>query len=116
MVLLDEEIAVLKVEAMEMKPGTRLACPQCTVEVVVVRPPSTALVLTCDGVELVDGAAERPGAGHGEPAGEGVLVGKRYSDETSGLELLCAKAGPGSLAADGRGVAIKGAKPLPSSD
>jgi hypothetical protein len=101
---------------MELKPGTRLACPQCTVEVVVVRPPSAAVVLTCDGVELVDGTAERPGTGHAEPAGEGVLVGKRYSDETSGLELLCAKAGQGSITADGRGVAVKGAKPLPSSD
>lgn len=101
---------------MEMKPGTRLACPQCTVEVVVVRPPSTALVLTCEGVELVDSVAERPGGGHEAPSGDGTLVGKRYSDETSGLEVLCAKAGPGSLAADGRAVTIKGAKPLPSSD
>jgi hypothetical protein len=101
---------------MEMKPGARLACPLCTVEVVVVRPPGAALVLTCDGVELVAGAAARPGGGHDAASGEGTLVGKRYNDETSGLEVLCAKAGPGSLAADGRDVTIKGAKPLPSSD
>jgi hypothetical protein len=100
---------------MEMKPGTRLACPVCTVELVVVRPPSAPLVLTCGGVELVDGTAARSGTGHDDP-GDGVLVGKRYADETSGLEVLCAKAGPGSLAADGRAVSVKGAKPLPSSD
>jgi hypothetical protein len=101
---------------MEMKPGTRLACPVCTVEVVVVRPPTAPLVLACDGVELVDGAADRAGTGHDDPSGEGTLVGKRYGDEPSGLEVLCAKAGHGSLAADGRVVPVKGAKPLPSSD
>jgi hypothetical protein len=73
-------------------------------------------VLTCEGVELVDGTAARPGDGHGTPSGQGTLVGKRYSDETSGLEVLCAKAGPGAVAADQRDLTIKGAKPLPSSD
>jgi hypothetical protein len=101
---------------MEMKPGTRLACPRCTVEVVVVRPPGAALALTCSGDELVEASADRSGTGHDDASGDGTLVGKRYSDETTGLELLCAKAGPGSLAADGRDVLIKGAKPLPSSD
>jgi hypothetical protein len=101
---------------MEMKPGTRLACPQCSTEVVVVRPPSEALVLTCTGAALVEVTAERAGTGHDDASGDGTLVGKRYSDEASGLELLCAKAGPGALAADGRDVLVKGAKPLPSSD
>ena len=50
------------------------------------------------------------------PPGEGTLVGKRYADEESGLEVLCAKPGPGALVADGREVPVKGAKPLPSSD
>ena len=31
-------------------------------------------------------------------------------------QVLCAKPGPGTLAADGRVIEIKGAKPLPSSD
>ncbi len=101
---------------MEIKAGSRLACPECSVELVVVRPPSTAVVLTCGGAELVEAGADRPGGGHADASGEGTLVGKRYADEDTGLEVLCAKPGPGELAADGRAVPIKGAKPLPSSD
>ena len=101
---------------MEIKAGTRLACPDCTVELVVVRPPSAAVSLTCGGVDMVEGGADRPGSGHGDNGGEGTLVGKRYADEDSGIEVLCAKPGPGALAVDGREVPIKGAKPLPSSD
>ena len=88
---------------MDIKAGSRLACPECSVELVVVRPPNSSVVLTCGGVEVVDAAADRPG-------------GKRYADEESGIEVLCAKPGPGTLAADGREVPVKGAKPLPSSD
>ncbi len=101
---------------MEIKAGSRLACPQCTVELVVVRPPSAPVTVTCSGEEVVEAGAERPGAGHGDTSGDGALVGKRYSDEESGLEVLCAKPGPGTLAVDGREITIKGAKPLPSSD
>ena len=72
--------------------------------------------VTCGGVEVVDAAADRPGGGHADASGDGTLVGKRYADEDSGIEVLCAKPGPGTLAADGREVPIKGAKPLPSSD
>ncbi|MEX1217194.1 MAG: hypothetical protein WEA11_01585 [Acidimicrobiales bacterium] len=101
---------------MDIKAGSRLACPECSVELVVVRPPSAAVVLSCGGVAVVEASADRPGGGHGGGSGEGTLVGKRYADEESGIEVLCAKPGPGTLAADGREVPIKGAKPLPSSD
>ena len=101
---------------MDIKAGSRLACPECSVELVVVRPPSSAVVLTCGGVDVVDASADRPGGGHADASGDGTLVGKRYADEDSGIEVLCAKPGPGTLAADGREVPIKGAKPLPSSD
>jgi hypothetical protein len=46
----------------------------------------------------------------------GTLVGKRYRDETSGLEVLCTKVGAGSLSINGVPVPMKEAKPLPSSD
>ena len=101
---------------MEIKAGSRLACPDCTTELVVVKPPSAPVVLTCSGSAVVEATAERPGAGHADAAGDGALVGKRYGDEETGLEVLCAKPGPGTLAADGRVIEIKGAKPLPSSD
>jgi len=101
---------------MEIKAGSRLACPECSVELVVVRPPTNPVTLTCGSAEIADATSDRPGGGHGDAAGEGTLVGKRYADEESGLEVLCAKPGPGTLGADGRDVPIKGAKPLPSSD
>ena len=46
----------------------------------------------------------------------GTLLGKRYADEASGLEVLCTKAGVGSLTLDGSILDVKSAKPLPSSD
>lgn len=101
---------------MDIKAGSRLACPDCTVELVVVRPPSTGVELTCGGVAVIEAGGDRPAGGHADAAGEGTLVGKRYADEESGIEVLCAKPGPGTLAVDGREVPIKGAKPLPSSD
>ena len=101
---------------MDIKAGQRLACPACATEVVVVRPPSTPVTVTCGGEALVDPGADRSGAGHDGATGDGALVGKRYTDEDSTLEVLCSKPGPGALAADGREMPIKGAKPLPSSD
>ena len=47
---------------------------------------------------------------------EGTKMGKRYVDAAGILELLCVKAGQGSLAVDGVALQTKDAKPLPSSD
>lgn len=47
---------------------------------------------------------------------EGTQLGKRYVDESSGLELLCTKAGAGTLAIAAKRLSLKTAKPLPSSD
>jgi len=46
----------------------------------------------------------------------GTQLGKRYVDEPTGLEVLCVKPGSGTLAADGRDLTLKSAKPLPASD
>jgi len=48
--------------------------------------------------------------------GEQVLLGKRYSDEESGIELLCTKTGVGPLSFQGRVLGQKQAKQLPASD
>ena len=45
-----------------------------------------------------------------------MLLGKRYVDDESDIEVLCTKAGDGALAVDGRPLVLKTAKPLPSSD
>jgi hypothetical protein len=46
----------------------------------------------------------------------GTQLGKRYSHEESGLELLCVSAGPGTLAVGGEPLEVMRANPLPSSD
>ena len=50
------------------------------------------------------------------PEGGGFLLGKRYAAGASGVTLLCTKAGPGQLSADGEPLELLAQKPLPSSD
>ena len=102
---------------MEFRPGLKLRSAVCDAEVVVVKPPSAAVDLRCGGAPfLADGQDADPTATLDPSLGDGPLLGKRYADEELGLELLCTRAGTGALTVDGRPLAIKGAKPLPSSD
>lgn len=102
---------------MELKPGSRWKSAVCDAQMVVVRPPSRAGELQCGGTPVlpIDDAASPTGDVSPDFA-EGVAIGKRYVDEDSGLEVLGAKAGKGSLAFDGKLLTLKGAKPLPASD
>lgn len=100
---------------MELTPGMKLRSAACDAQFIVVRAASGDLDLRCGGAPLLAGdeAAEAPL----DPAhAEGSLLGKRYADEEKGLELLCTKAGKGSLSLDGAPLGLKSAKPLPSSD
>jgi hypothetical protein len=102
---------------MDLKPGSRWKSAVCEAQMVVVRPPSTVGELQCGGAAVIpidDGAA--PTGEVSPDFAEGVAIGKRYVDEASGLEVLGAKAGKGSLAFDGKPMTLKGAKPLPASD
>jgi hypothetical protein len=102
-----------------MKPrvGTTLSSTTDDTTVVVVRWGSADLDLTCGGAPMVVG---RPAPeDRREPtaaAGEGTRLGKRYTDEGAGVELLCTKPGTGDLVLDGAVLRIKDAKPLPASD
>ena len=102
---------------MDLKPGSRWKSAVCDAQLVVVRPPKAVGELQCGGKNVlpIDDAAAASGTIDPEYAA-GVLIGKRYFDEDSGLEVLGAKAGKGSLAFNGTAMAIKGAKPLPASD
>jgi hypothetical protein len=60
--------------------------------------------------------AQRTGDAPDPSLAGGTQMGKRYADEASGLEVLCTKAGAGTLTLDGAPIELKGAKPLPSSD
>lgn len=88
---------------MELKPGTKVKPAGTTAEFIVIRSPGGVLELTGGGAPL-DGEA-----------GE-LLIGKRYSDDEGLIELLCTQSGPGPLLLNGRALAAKAAKALPSSD
>jgi hypothetical protein len=47
---------------------------------------------------------------------QGTEIGKRYGNDDLGLELLCTNAGSASISVGSEKLAIKVAKPLPSSD
>lgn len=102
---------------MILKVGQSLASAVDTTTVVVVRSTEGNVTLTCGGVPMSDGKSPT-GDGSGIEAEHvgGALLGKRYVDDASGLEVLCTKAGQGRLALDGAVLEIKAAKPLPSSD
>ena len=101
---------------MELKPGTRFRSQVCETEIVVVKVGQGG-ELACGGVAVVplDGDVDRTlsiVAGHDG----GTLLGKRYTDTTSGVEILCVKPGAGALSVDGRLLELKTAKALPASD
>jgi hypothetical protein len=80
------------------KAGTKLKDDGSGVEAIVVKPPSEA------------------GLGIGPSAGEAVVLGKRYTCETCGAEVLITKGGDGQLSCHGAAMVIAQPKTLPSSD
>jgi hypothetical protein len=102
---------------MELKPGSRWRSAVCDAEIVIVKPPNPMGVLECGGHPVKPHAEKRdPSLSPSPDHAGGTLLGKRYVDEASGLEALCSKTGAGSLSLDGRPLALKEAKKLPSSD
>lgn len=104
----DEEVVVTPTV------GERLGSTACSTEVIVVRPPNNDVDLTCGGLPMAPIPAETTRE-VGED-GPGTLVGKRYADPDSGIELLCTKAGAGQLRIGEIVLSVKQAKNLPSSD
>lgn len=102
---------------MELRPGSRLKSVVCETQVIVVRAPSEGqeVVLCCGGQPMVALDAEDSGRLALDPEqDDGTLLGKRYVYEE--LEVLCTKAGKGSLSVGGVRLPLKEAKPLPASD
>jgi hypothetical protein len=99
-----------------MRVGSRWKSTVDTTEVMVIRGPAADVDLRCGGRPMVTSGAP------GEPApldpayADGTQVGKRYVDDELGLEVLCSKAGQGTLAVGDRALALQSAKPLPTSD
>jgi len=99
-----------------LKAGTRLRSAVCATEVMVVAAPADDVELCCGGAAMIPVAEEPPGGTISPDASKGTQIGKRYVNEAADLELLCTKPGEGSLAVGEAALAIKSAKPLPSSD
>jgi hypothetical protein len=102
---------------MQLKPGSRLESATCDAQVVVVKAPKDGadVDLRCGGEPMREAGA----GGDKLPVsleGDGTLLGKRYADEESGIELLASAAGAGTLSIGTTPIPEKGAKPLPSSD
>lgn len=96
-----------------MKPGTKIKSAVCDTEVMVIK--GSDIVVDCGGKPMCDTRPE-VAADLDEAFAEGTKVGKRYVNEDGSVELLCVKAGKGSLSIGGSPLQIKDSKPLPSSD
>ena len=103
---------------MQLKPGTRLKSTVDTTEVVVVKAPARDIDVRCGGQPMVTAGSPDGGSGGSIDASHsnGTLLGKRYTDANGELELLCTKAGEGSLSDGDEPILQKDAKALPSSD
>ena len=100
-----------------LKPGVRLKSAVCATEVMVIRAPAGEAQLECGGAEMLTVTEAVPEGAKLDPAlAQGSLIGKRYVDAEERYELLCTKAGEGSLALSGAPLGVKQAKALPSSD
>jgi hypothetical protein len=101
----------------DLAAGSRWQSAVDTTEVVVVRPPTTAVELQCGGHPMVPHGTPSPtGMPIDDAHRSGTQLGKRYVDDEVGIEVLCTKAGEASLSVSGRPLTLKTAKPLPSSD
>jgi len=100
----------------QLRAGLALHSVVDTTAVIVVKAPSVDVTVSCGGTEMTD---TKPDVPAGQPApdqSDGTLLGKRYADDALGIELLCTKAGAGTLAVNGLALPLKDAKPLPASD
>ena len=99
----------------ELKPGARFQSTVCTTEVIVVKG-TGASELMCGGAPMAEAGAVEASGGPAADASDGTLLGKRYSDESETVEILCTKAGEGSLAIGDAALAVAQTKTLPASD
>jgi hypothetical protein len=101
---------------MSFRPGQKLRSAVSDAQVVIVRAPATEVVVVCGGARMLQDGEPSGEATLDGSLGDGALMGKRYADDETGIELLCTRPADGALTVDGRPPLIKGAKPLPSRD
>jgi hypothetical protein len=101
---------------MQLKAGTRLRSATDACEIVVVKAPAEPVDLRCGGHAFLAIDAEATPQSIEPGFDQGTQLGKRYADDELGLEVLCTKAGEGSISVGETILAVKGAKALPASD
>jgi hypothetical protein len=99
-----------------MRVGSRWKSAADTTEVLVIRGPKADVDLRCGGHPMVAPGTDAAPVELDPAYADGTQIGKRYVDEDLGLELICSKAGPGTLTVGDRSLALKDARPLPASD
>jgi len=100
----------------QLKPGLKLKSAVCDAEVMVIKA-AGEVALTCGGASMLAAGDAAPADAAPDSAHlDGCQVGKRYVNDDQSLEVLCVKAGKGSLAVDGNPLQLKESKKLPSSD
>ena len=95
--------------------GKRLKSAVCATEIMVIAAPDGDVELSCGGSPMVEGDGANGGAVAPDHAG-GTAIGKRYVNADGSLEVLCVKAGDGSLSSGEAALNVKDAKKLPKTD
>lgn len=102
---------------MQIRSGQRYVSAVCGTSIVVVKGPPSEVDLRCGGSAMLPaGAAVEPALSPAQGFDQGTMIGKRYWDEETGLEVVCTSPGPGSLSLGDQVLGIRPPKPLPSSD
>ena len=105
-------------DATDLRPGSRWRSAVCESEVIVVRAPAQPVLLCIGGAPVLAAGSDQPAA-TGRPdhgLADGTLLGKRYADGVSRLEVLCTRSGAGTITVAGRRATIMAPKRLPASD
>jgi hypothetical protein len=102
--------------AIQLKAGMKLRSATDACEIVVVRAPADPADLRCGGHPFLAADAEVSPQAVEAGFDGGTQIGKRYASEAAGVEVLCTKAGEGSISIGEDPLELKGAKPLPASD
>jgi len=96
--------------------GQQLVSAVDSTAVIVIKAPAAECTVTCGGVAMATAGGPVTTADLDPALMGGTRIGKRYVDDADTIQLLCTKAGQGTLALDGSPLQIQAAKPLPASD
>jgi len=100
----------------KLKAGTRIKSAVCPTELMVIQAPDGDADVRCGGAPTIGITEEKPERAIDPKLKAGSQIGKRYVDAAGTIELLCTKAGDGTLALGDTPLVRKEAKPLPASD